>query len=46
MGGETSEAVSAIEAAGDYIFVAAGSQVLGYLRGKQVFPYLGLWLIY
>ena len=30
------EGISAIEAAGDYIFVAAGSLVLGYLRGKQV----------
>lgn len=37
MGSETEESISAIEVAGDYVFVAAGNRVLGYLRGKQVF---------
>jgi hypothetical protein len=36
VGGETEEGISAVEAAGDYVFVAAGTQVIGYLRGKQV----------
>jgi hypothetical protein len=36
VGGETRENISVIEPAGDYVFVAAGHQVLGYLRGKQV----------
>ena len=36
VGGETSDLISAIEVAGDYVFVAAGNQILGYHRGKQV----------
>ena len=37
VGGETTENISAIEPAGDYVFAAAGNKVLGFLRGKVVF---------
>ena len=36
MGGDTEDPISAIEVAGDYVFVAAGKQILGYHRGKLV----------
>jgi hypothetical protein len=36
VGGETTDSISAIEVAGDYVFVAAGNKVLGFHRGKQV----------
>jgi hypothetical protein len=41
VGAETEETISAIEIAGDYVFVAAGNRVLGYQRGKLVCVSLG-----
>jgi len=45
VGGETKDPISAIEVAGDYVFIAAGKQVLGFLRGKLVSPLLNIKLI-
>jgi len=36
VGGDTKDPISAIESAGNFVFVAAGNQVLGFRRGKQV----------
>jgi hypothetical protein len=36
VGSETIDSISAIEPVGDYVFVATGTRVLGYHRGKQV----------
>ena len=39
VGGDTEDPVSAMEVAGDYIFVAAGKEILGYHRGKLVLSF-------